>query len=129
MYYTAQQAYDRIASFGESGRAVYLRILMGDMIYPAIFGVLIATSISLVLRWLRLSGTYWRYLSLLPLVNMAFDYLENAALICVLVAYPTQMLGVASIAGVLTFLKNIFGLLSFGVLLLAFAKWSINSRA
>lgn len=129
MFYTAQQAYDRIASFGESGRAVYLHILMGDMIYPAILGFLIATSISLVLRWLGLSGTYWRYLSLLPLVNMAFDYIENVALIFILIAYPTQMPGIASIAGMLTFLKNVFGLLSFSVLLLVFAKWSMNSRA
>lgn len=128
LFYTAPQAYQRLALFGEQGRAVYFNILMGDLVYPALLGGLLSVSITLLFRRLQFSGAYWpywphwHYLGLLPLANMALDYTEDALLLTLLGAYPAQWPWVASAAGIATLGKNIFGLLSFlalGVALLA----------
>ena len=113
LFYSAEQAYQRLALFGEQGRAVYFNILMGDLIYPALLGGFLSVSITLLFRRLNFSGVYWQYLSLLPLANMAFDYLEDALLLSLLNSYPAQLPLAATAAGFVTFTKNMFGMLSF----------------
>ncbi|MDC7716666.1 hypothetical protein PQU95_05490 [Vogesella sp. DC21W] len=120
MFYIVEQAYERLALFGEQGRAVYLHILMGDLIYPALFGSLLAVSISLIIRRLNLANAGWQYLALLPLACMAFDYCENVMLFSLLLSYPTRLPVVATAAGAFTFTKNVFGLLSFVALACGF---------
>jgi hypothetical protein len=113
LFYTAELVYQRLALFGEQGRAVYFNILMGDLIYPALLGGLLSVSITLLFRRLNFSGSYWHYLGLLPLVNMAFDYAEDALLLSLLYNYPDQLPLAAAVAGVVTLGKNIAGMLSF----------------
>lgn len=120
LFYTATQAYDRLTFFGEEGRAAYLNILKGDLIYPAILGSLLALSIYLIVKRLNPSGAGWQYLALLPLVNMLCDYGENGLLFVLLLSYPTDLPTVASAAGIVTLTKNIFGMLSFATLALGF---------
>jgi len=115
-FYTATQAYDRFTLFGEQGRATYLTILKGDLVYPALLGSLLAVSICLIVKRLNPSRVGWQYLALLPLVNMVCDYCENFLLFVLLLSYPTHLPTVASVAGVVTLTKNIFGILSFATL-------------
>lgn len=127
LFYTAEQAYQRLALFGEQGRAVYFNILMGDLFYPALLGGLLSVSITLLFRRLNFSGAYWQYLGLLPLVNITFDYTEDALLLWLLASYPAPLPWVATAAGLTTLGKNIFGMLSFlalglGLLALLFRK-------
>jgi hypothetical protein len=127
LFYTAEQAYRRLALFGEQGRAVYLNILMGDLIYPALLGGLLSVSITLLVRRLDLSGAYWQYLGWLPLANMALDYTEDALLVSLLYHYPVQLPMAAALAGMVTFAKNIAGMLGFlalgfGLLALLFRR-------
>ena len=121
LFYSAEQAYQRLALFGEQGRAVYFNILMGDLIYPALLGGFLSISITLLFRQLNFSGVYWQYLGLLPLANTAFDYLEDALLLALLNSYPTQLPLAATAAGFATLTKNMFGMLSFVVLGLGLA--------
>jgi hypothetical protein len=93
LFYTAEQAYQRLALFGEQGRAVYFNILMGDLIYPALLGGLLSVSITLLFRRLNFSGACWQYLGLLPLANMVLDYTEDALLLSLLHNYPDQLPG------------------------------------
>jgi hypothetical protein len=113
LFYTAEQAYQRLALFGEQGRAVYFNILMGDLIYPALLGGLLSVSITLLFRRLNFSSAYWKYLGLLPLANMALDYTEDALLLSLLQSYPDQLPLTAAAAGVVTLAKNIAGMLGF----------------
>jgi hypothetical protein len=113
LFYTAEQAYQRLALFGAQGRAVYFNILMGDLIYPALLGGLLTVSITLLLRRLNFSGMYCQYLGLLPLANIIFDYTEDALLLSLLASYPAQLPWTATAAGFATLGKNIFGMLSF----------------
>lgn len=113
LFYTAEQAYPRLALFGEQGRAVYFNILMGDLIYPALLGGLLSVSITLLFRRLSFSGAYWPYLGLLPLANMALDYTEDALLLSLLASYPAQLPWAATAAGFAALGKNGFGMLGF----------------
>ncbi|MEO5660661.1 MAG: hypothetical protein ABIQ90_12845 [Polaromonas sp.] len=131
LFYSAEQAYQRLALFGAPGRAVYYHILMGDLIYPALLGGLLSVSITWLFRRLNFSGAYWPCLGLLPLVNMAFDYTEDALLLTLLANYPAQLPWIATAAGLATLSKNIFGMLSFlvlglGLLALLFRKFSVQ---
>lgn len=127
LFYTAEQAYQRLALFGAQGRAVYFNILMGDLIYPALLGGLLSVSITLLFRRLNFSGAYWKYLGLLPLANMALDYTEDALLLSLLHNYPGHLPLAAAAAGVVTLAKNITGTLGFlalgcGLLALLFRR-------
>ncbi len=115
-FYTSEQAYERLASFGELGRATYLHILMGDLIYPTLLGSLLAVSICLIVKRLNPSHASWQYLALLPLTNMVCDYCENSLLFVLLLSYPTSLPTIATVAGVATLAKNIVGILSFSAL-------------
>lgn len=130
-FYTATQAYDRFALFGEQGRASYVHILMGDLIYPALLGSFLSVSICLVIKHLNPCRAGWQYLALLPLLNMVCDYAENTFLLVLLYFYPLQLPAIGNIAGIATLTKNIFGLLSFAVLalgLLAIAVRYVQPR-
>lgn len=113
MYYTAEQAYQRFAMFGQQGRAVYLIILTGDLIYPALLGSFLSVAITLLFRRVTPATGNWHKLNLLPVANMLADYLENIMLLTLLINYPTQINGIATVAGGATLVKNLFGLLSF----------------
>jgi len=113
MYYTAEQAYQRFAMFGQQGRAAYLMILTGDLIYPVLLGCFLSIAITLLFRRVTPATGNWHMLNLLPAANMLADYLENIMLLTLLVNYPTQLNGIATVAGFATLVKNFFGLLSF----------------
>jgi hypothetical protein len=113
LFYTAEQAYQRLALFGVQGRAVYFNILMGDLIYPALLGGLLSVSITLLFRRLNFSGGHWHCLAMLPLANMILDYTEDALLLSLLQSYPDQLPLAAAAAGVVTLAKNIAGMLGF----------------
>ena len=83
------------------------------LIYPAHLGGLLSVSITLLFRRLSFSGAYWQYLGLLPLACMAFDYLEDALLLALLVSYPAWLPLAASAAGFAAFAKYMFGLPGF----------------
>jgi hypothetical protein len=116
LFYTADQAFQRLNLFGEQGRKVYSTILMGDLVYPALLGLFLCVSITLLFRKLQFRSVFWRYLAFLPLANMLFDYLEDTLIFSLLRNFPSQMPITATTAGYVTFTKNMFGMLSFFVL-------------
>ncbi|KAB8145774.1 hypothetical protein F8S13_01455 [Chloroflexia bacterium SDU3-3] len=115
-FYSADTAYARLDLLGEPGRAAYRHILLGDMVYPALLGLTLASAIGLATRHIAPADTRWCSLALLPLANAACDYAENALLIWLLLAYPARHPLVASAAGCLTLAKTICGMLSFTAL-------------
>ena len=122
-YYTAAQAYQRLDLFGEQGRAAYLRILMGDLVYPALLGLFLSVAITLVLRQVLPAHHRWHKLNLLPIANLALDYLENMLLITLLTSFPSHLDAVAMLAGWVTFAKHLFGMLSFLALGASLVVW------
>jgi hypothetical protein len=88
---------------GPNGRNTYRNMQLADIVYPAIVGVFMASSLSLALGRLSPRSDRALWLIALPLAGSAFDYLENTLAWLALASYPdpiatSHFLGVASAA-------------------------------
>lgn len=120
---------------GAAGRDAYRLLQVADLLYPAVFGMFMATSMALVLSRLAPRRPVLLCVAVLPLIGSAFDYLENLCAWLALAAYPNpiptnSVLGFASAAKNLTFWAC-GGLLlgALGLLLLAQARRRLRRRA
>jgi len=114
LYYSAQEAFRTIESYGAEGRALYLRFLAADFVFVPIYGLgfaLLFTRMALAL-WGRSSSRMW--INLLPLGIVLADFLENICLLLLLTGYPERSLFVGALAGVATLTKHV---LTFSALL------------
>lgn len=110
--FSAEKVYERLDSFGEEGRAAYLKLIPTiDLIFP------ISTFIFL-LMFGRLAAEkhqrflYSRYYWVLPSIYILMDFIENLFVALLLVNYPNQLL-IASPLGMISVAKRIFMITSF----------------
>jgi len=104
-FYTAARAYQLLDAFGPQGRRLQLLLSTTfDVVIPLLAGAFGTVSITWSFR--RAFGRPSR-LALVALGAAALDYLENAALIVLLTAYPRHLDVVAGAAGVFTALKGV----------------------
>ncbi len=104
--YTPQEAYRLISSYGEQGRQQYLLTeLTVDLIYPLCTAALFALLILYSFQRGMPAQAWTRWLCLIPLLELLFDYLENASVIVMLARYPVEMPAIAAAANVFTVLK------------------------
>lgn len=97
-----------LAACGADGRSAYTYMQLADLVYPAVFGLFLATSLALALRSLAPGRPTLARLALLPLLGAAFDYLENVVAWRAIAAFPEPtetdaLLGLASAAKTTTF--------------------------
>ena len=98
-----------VADYGPAARAFYARAeLTVDLVYPLVYSLLLMVLLTMLFR-----NKPNRWFIALPLLTLLFDYLENAAIVTLLISYPTQSTGVA----VLCELVKLAKWLSFGVTL------------
>ena len=103
-FYTAARAYQLLDAFGPQGRRLQLLLSTTfDVVIPLLAGAFGTVSITWSFR--RAFGRPTR-LAVVALGAAALDYLENAALIVLVTAYPRHLDLVARTAGVLTALKG-----------------------
>lgn len=97
---------DDIASFldacGPAGRNAYQNMQLADLVYPAIVGLFLASSLALATERLSARNSL-RWVAVVPLVAGMFDYLENAFAWFAITSYPeaivtNEVLGFASAA-------------------------------
>lgn len=108
-FYTPQQAYERIAAYGESGRAAYrMTELTVDVLYPTVYSLFLG----LLLSWLFRRGfsaeagiQRW---NLTPLGAWLFDVLENLGIVTMLTIYPATPAWLAWLTAVFTMTKWCF---------------------
>lgn len=100
---SATETYERLAAMGETGRALYLRLIVTiDLVFPLAMLLFL-----LLFAWFaaqRAGLLVWasRLLALPPLLYFGLDLLENASVLAMLVEYPDRLDGVASLIGYLT---------------------------
>ena len=130
--YTPEQAYSQIASYGEQGRQQYLVTeLTLDALYPLstalFFGLLTIYSF----RRGFPQHPWTRWLAVIPLAELAVDYLENASVVAMLLRYPAEVPVVAAAANVFTMAKFALTLpeLVFVIGLVAWLFRSLRQRA
>lgn len=110
--FSIQGVYERLDSFGNEGRAAYLKLIPTiDLIFPL-------SAFMFFLMFGRLSAEkyrhalYGRYYWTLPSIYLFMDFLENAFIVLILIKYPERLDGVASVLGFISVTKRIFMIIS-----------------
>jgi hypothetical protein len=117
-YYSADQLYQMAESYGEEGRAAYIKARFTfDLIWPVVYLVFLATAISWVNRKAFAADSIWQRANIVPVLGSLWAYLENISTSIVMARYPSPSPAVDVLAGVLTSVKWIFVSGSFVLLL------------
>lgn len=115
-------------ALGPEGRAYYLKHqLPVDMLYPLLFALAYALLSTWLLKKVHKFHEPYFYLSFLPLIAGAADYLENIGIAAMLQAYPDISEILAKISMLFSLLKSTTTSLFFVVLLIYFAHWGLLS--
>jgi len=127
LLYTPDQAYAIFTGMGEAGRAFDLtRIVPLDFVFPFMYTLFYAVTITWLLRkWLS-AGSRWHRLNVIPLVGGLADYMENLGIITMLVAWPSRLPDIARFTMVAGLVKFTFIILSMVVIIGALAGWCVS---
>jgi hypothetical protein len=111
-FYSSDEAYRTLDAFGLGGRFTYLwGLATVDAVLPALMALLLAVTLVLVLKGVIPATSAWQRLCLVPILGALADYCENAAIITLLLRYPTRLEAVATAAGWFTLTKQVVTLL------------------
>lgn len=115
-FYTADQLYGIAEQYGEAGRSFYIEQRFSfDLVWPLVYGAFLMTSLAFLgQRASTKRRMRWFYL---PIIAVAFDYLENIMTATVMGRYPLETMILADLAGFMTSIKWITLSLSFLVFL------------
>jgi len=120
-FYTANDLYESAETFGEVGRKAYIRARWSfDVLWPLVYTLFLATSISWVFSKAFSKQSKLLLANLVPVLGMAFDFLENSAATVVMSRYPEAAPIAANLAPIFTPIKWLFVYSSFVVLLVGF---------
>ena len=127
--YTIADVAGYLRACGAAGREAVLRQQNADLLYPAVFGLMLTVSFALLLRFVARPGSALHLLVLLPAVTTGADYLENIGLRTVLALYPEQPAFLPALA-LVTATKLTTGWLCtvalLGVLGAAGVRWAVH---
>jgi len=88
-YSTGYEVSDFLDACGQGGRDAYRNMQVADLLYPLVFGLFMASSLSMVLRRLCPGRPGIAVVGLvLAMVGTGFDYLENLFAWLALAAFP-----------------------------------------
>ncbi|KIL44014.1 hypothetical protein KP77_29630 [Jeotgalibacillus alimentarius] len=103
-FYTPETLFSIAETYGEEGRAYYVRARYTfDIVWPIAYFLFLITTLGILFKSIQRSR--WRYVILLPLSGLVFDYLENLSTSLVMSCYPEQLNVIAAIAPVFTAVK------------------------
>ncbi|HUX22447.1 MAG TPA: hypothetical protein VMW69_14510 [Spirochaetia bacterium] len=126
VFYTPQQAFSTIASYGSS-IPYWVRIhLTWDLINPLMYTLLLSVAISWLLHRGFRPESRAAVFNLLPLAAGLSDILENLAIVVLLSVYPAKPVAVAIFGTLFSTLKMTFFGLSVIMLLVAAARAALN---
>jgi hypothetical protein len=116
IFYTSNAAYEKIAAYGEAGRAFYRTTeLTTDILYPIVYTLFFSLLITYLFQRAFDPQSPFQRAHLLPFGAWFFDLLENIGIVTMLTAFPTRLDWLASLTGVITLIKWLF---AFGSMLM-----------
>ncbi len=131
-HYSYQYAYGMLNGLGDTGRSIYLRFFIIDIIFILSFAVVQAEIIKYLVRKAVLPFK-WNRLSLLSYIRGMFDILENLFLAVTLIRFSTGSTAFIRIAGIMTTSKWVVFILSIAtmtvLLLMAILRPKIFKKA
>ncbi len=125
--YTPETARQTLQAMGESGRAGYVHFShMLDTPYPLIYTALFMIIIFLLVKNLWPSSSRLRWLGLMPLAAMVFDFLENHSIISMIHNWPDVSDKMAETSSHFSSLKWSFVGLNAAIILCLLALWAFQ---
>lgn len=122
--YSPQTAFAHIESYGEQGRAAYIKFsLIVDTAYPIVYTLLFIVIIYLLAVRLWPKRPKLHRLALVPIAAFIFDLCENQSIVAMLKSYPKAPENIAKIGSIFTSLKWISVGASFTVILVLLCLW------
>lgn len=126
--YSPQTAFAHIESYGEQGRATYIKFsLIADTAYPIVYSLLFMVIIFLLAAKLWPVRTKFHKLAIVPLAAFIFDLCENQSIVAMLKAYPETPENIAKIGSIFTSLKWISVGASFAVIIVLLCIWLLRT--
>jgi hypothetical protein len=105
LLYSSDDLFDMAETYGEEGRDAYIVLRFTfDIVWPIVYFMFLVSLMSLLIKKLNLKEKY-KYLILLPLFGVIFDFLENITSVVVMYKYPVEMIFFANLAPIMTFIK------------------------
>ncbi len=116
-FYSTDALYTMAETYGEAGRAAYIRIRFSfDVIWPLVYTLFQVTAVSWLYGQILAVSSRWRLVNWIPIGGMIFDFLENLSAALVMYRYPALSPGVADLAPWFTMIKWILVGGSFGLI-------------
>lgn len=106
LFYTPDELYAELATWGEAGRRHYVDFRLGlDIAWALTYAGFLVIAIGLAARRAFPADDRRRWLNLVPLLPLACDLAENALGIMLVASYPTRLDALAWVAATLTTAK------------------------
>lgn len=105
-FYTAEQAYEIVAAYTPAMRqAAAVTRLTLDIIYPVVYGMMLALLLTLTFRRAFSPKTFADAAVFIPWGGVLFDYLENIGFAIIFLSYPKEFHFLAQVSAIFTALK------------------------
>jgi hypothetical protein len=89
--YDPADVYGLLKVYGEAGIAHWRRLLLLDMIFPAVYGAFLALAMDRWALWAE-AGPTWRLIAVgCPILSALADYVENILLLRVISVLPAKL--------------------------------------
>ncbi len=119
--YDPEQTYRLLDMYGPRGVAHWRRMLLLDMIFPGVYGTLLALLADQWAVWAEVSPVWRTAAVACPIVSAMADYVENILLLRIIAALPRRLPAVVNAACTFTRIKFAFFA---ATLLVPLAHWS-----
>ena len=127
-FYSPEKLYDTVEAYGEIGRQEYVKARWTfDLIWPLIYTFFLTTATVYVFRRCCGPESWTRWLNLVPVAGMAFDYLENLAVTFVMILFPKEFIWLGWVASAFTLVKWGLVIGSFIILVVGLVIWGSRS--
>ncbi|MFN8672480.1 MAG: hypothetical protein U0457_10445 [Candidatus Sericytochromatia bacterium] len=115
-YYNSNTAYSLLENLTQEGRKTYLNLLIFfDFIFPMVYSISFSSLILLILKNTLKKENKLNILAITPIFIGFFDILENLSIINMILNFPERIF-IANFAGYFTLGKQIFSVLSVGLI-------------
>lgn len=124
---SADALYNQLADYGEYGTHLYLtRVSPVDLFIPIAQALLLSILITLIFQRAFYMNSIWQFLNTIPFAAMVGDYLENASILTIMLAYPNRLDALASASALFTAVKFIASFTSIGLIAAGLIVWFVK---
>ena len=127
LFYTPDEVYSMVESYGDAGRASYSMFeLTGDIIYPIVYTLFFSLAITWLFQRCFPSNSGMQKYNVVPFGGWLFDLLENLGIVSMLSIFPSTPAALAWVTALCTLAKWLFAGASGGLILVGLVKAAMN---